>query len=157
MCIYFLFGVWYVQVWHLAQNLLAMQLSAAPIDHRLAKFVLAWTVLYLCFGTFYTDPQNFVNPLVVAVSLTAAGTTATTAADTTPSDGIVLVGSDSARFVKDLFQRVGLYYLLLVGAVVSNWCVRNERWESTVVHSVPDALLSNNTNVAIRVGVTLAC
>lgn len=34
------------------RNMLAMQFSAAPIDHRLAKFMLAWSVMYILFGSY---------------------------------------------------------------------------------------------------------
>ena len=34
------------------RNMLAMQFSAAPVDHRLAKFMLAWSIMYILFGRY---------------------------------------------------------------------------------------------------------
>lgn len=86
----------------LVRNQFAMLLSAAPVDHRFAKFLLAWSLMYLLFGTFYTTPLSTVYPLIVELSIHE---------------------EDSARVFEGMFQRLGSHFLILAGAIIANWFV----------------------------------
>ena len=57
---------------------------------------------YMLFATFYCSPVSAVFPMVVEISRTS------------PDSGII---------VDHMFQRLGCYYLIIIGAVVANWFV----------------------------------